>query len=105
MWYPEGVLPAAIVELPYEESSQIPADDPQLLERLNSERSFAKENLNNSPSWNEITKARNNSNPVSMIEDEELEKIILKSNATPKLFNESPLIVQESNLLAKSHID
>lgn len=96
VWYPEGTLPAAITEQdPVEESSQIPADDALLMEKLNSEKKLSKENLNHSLSWNEVPGAKlRNSNPVSMIEDEEIDKLIIKSMAQPESICENPLVVQ-----------
>ena len=102
VWYPEGIFPAAIAEQdPVEESSQIPADDTLIMEKLNSDKKLSKENLNHSLSWNEIsgTKVRS-SNPVSMIEDEELEKIIIKSNTNPEAVTASPLIVQTESVMS-----
>ena len=103
VWYPEGTFPAAIAEQdPVEESSQIPADDTLLMEKLNSEKKLSKENLNHSTSWNEVSGAKmRNSNPVSMIEDEELDKLILKSNTNPEAISESPLVIQTQAL----HLD
>ena len=71
------------------------------MEKLNSDKKLSKENLNHSLSWNEIsgTKVRN-SNPVSMIEDEELEKLIPKSNTNPEAVTASPLIVQTESVMS-----